>query len=79
VIELLKQLRHYIVDETPEKQREGIELLEGLESEIKNPTQSKSRIRLYLEGLGGFVKDTGKDLLVEISSKVVSGQLNFPS
>ncbi len=79
VIELLRQLRQHIVNETPEKQQEGIELLEGLESEIKSPNQSKSRIRLYLEGLGSFMKDTGKDLLVEISSKVISGHLNLPS
>jgi predicted transcriptional regulator len=79
VSELLRQLRQHITDETPEKQQDGIELLEGLESEIKTPNQSKSRIKLYLKGLGSFVKDTGKDLLVEISSKLISNQLGLPS
>lgn len=76
--ELLKQLRQHITSETPEKQQEGIELLEGLESEIKTPNQSKSRIKLYLKELGSFVKDTGKDLLVEISSRLISNQLGLP-
>ncbi len=79
VIELLRQLRQHITDETPEKRQAGIELLEGLESEIKVPNQSKSRLKLYLEGLGSFVKDTGKDLLVEIGSKLIGKQLGLPS
>ncbi len=79
LIALIQQLRHYIVDETPEKQREGNELLEGLQSEIIAPSPSESRIRLYLKALGPFVRDGGKDLLVEIGSKVIGSQLGFPS
>jgi hypothetical protein len=76
--ELVEQLRHHIVDDTPEKQREGNELLEGLQSEVSLPSPSKSRIRLYLNGLGSFVKDTGKDLLVQIGSRVIGNQLGLP-
>jgi len=79
LIDLIQQLRHHIVDETPEKQREGYELLEGLQSEVIASGPSESRMRLYLKGLGSFVKDTGKDLLVEIGSKVIGGQLGLPS
>jgi len=79
VLELLGHLRQHIISESIEKHQEGIELLDGLESEIKIPNQSKSRIKLYLEGLGSFVKDTGKDLLVEISSRLISDQLSLPN
>lgn len=73
VIGLLEELKLHMVDEPPERQRQGIELLEGLEHEIRAPEQSKPRIRLFLEGLGSFVKDTGQKLLVEIGSRLIIG------
>lgn len=75
VAKLLKELRRHLADETPERERDSLELWEGLSSEVESPNRSKSRIRLYLEGLGSFVKDTGKDLLVEIGSRLITNQL----
>ena len=66
---LLKELRQHIVDDTPERRQDGLELLAGLEAEAQSPSQSKSRIKLYLKEVGTFVKDTGKDILVSIGTE----------
>ena len=73
MLALLEELRRHIVDESDENQQQGIELLEGLEREVKAENQSKPRIKLFLEGLGTFVKDTGQKVLVEIGSKLMGG------
>jgi hypothetical protein len=73
VAALLEELRRHIVDEPTEKQQQGMELLEGLEHEVNADNQSKPRIKLFLEGLGTFVKDTGQKVLVEIGSKLIGG------
>lgn len=75
---LLKELRQHIVDDTPEKQKEGLELLEGLETEVQSPNQSESRIKLYLKELGSFVKDAGRDLIVSLSKELIKDQLGLP-
>jgi hypothetical protein len=71
MLALLRELRRHIVDEPAEKQQQGLELLEGLEIEVKAETQSKPRMKVFLEALGTFVKDTGQKLLVEIGSRLV--------
>lgn len=73
VLALLEELRRHIVDEPAENQQQGIELLEGLEREVKAENQSKPRIKLFLQGLGTFVKETGQKVLVEIGSRLISG------
>lgn len=75
---LLKELRHHIIDDSPERQKVGIELLEGLETEVQSPNQRQSRIKLYLKELGSFVKDTGKDLFVSISKELIKDHLGLP-
>lgn len=59
--ELLQELRRQITDQSPDRQEEGIELLEGLETEVGSRSPSESRLKLYLAGPGSFVKDAGKD------------------
>lgn len=73
VLALLEELRRHIVDEPAENQQQGIELLEGLEREVSAENQSKPRIKLFLAGLGTFVKDTGQKVLVEIGSRLIGG------
>jgi hypothetical protein len=77
ILDLLGELRRHLVDEPSNVRLEGSELLEGLEAEVKGSSPSESRIKLYLKGLGVFVKDTGKDLLVEIGSKLVTNQIGL--
>ena len=74
----MKELRQHIVDDTPDRQQEGLELLEGLETEAQSPNQSKSRIKHYLEAVGSFVKDTGKDILVSIGTELLKDQMGLP-
>lgn len=73
VLALLEELRLHIVDEPSEKRHQGMELLEGLANEVNAERQSKPRIRLFLEGLGIFVKETGQKVLVELASRLISG------
>jgi hypothetical protein len=77
VLELLKELRRHLGNESSEARRDGGELLDGLEAEVTAASPSESRMKLYLKGLRTFVKDTGKDLLVEIGSKLVTGQIHL--
>jgi hypothetical protein len=77
ISDLLKQLRQHLADE-PEASREGNELVDGLQAEVKANSPNRSRVRLYLKGLETFVKDSGKNLLVEIASKVISNQIGLP-
>jgi hypothetical protein len=77
VRELIKELRKHLMDETSDVKREGGELLDGLEAELSSGSKSESRIKLYLNGLAAFVKDTGKELLVEITSKVITNQMGL--
>jgi hypothetical protein len=78
ILDLLRELRRHLADERSDVHREGSELLEGLEAEVNALSPSESRINLYLKGLGAFVKDTGKDLLVEIGSKLITNQIGLP-
>jgi hypothetical protein len=73
VLALLDELRRHIVDEPAKNRQQGIELLEGLAHEVSAEKQSKPRIKLFLEGLGTFVKDTGQKVLVEIGSRLIGG------
>jgi hypothetical protein len=77
VFELLRDLRFHLAEKSPEAAREGKELLDGLESEVNASNPSESRIKLYLKGLAVFVKDTGKDLLVELGSRLIAGQIGL--
>ncbi len=74
----LKELCQHIADDSPEKQREGIEILEDLETAIQSPSQSQSRIKRYLKEPCSFVKDTGKDLFVSIGKELIKEQLGLP-
>jgi hypothetical protein len=76
VINLLKEVQKHISDEN---RQEGLEYIERLEAEIKSEKPSESTIKLFLKGLGGIVKDTGKELLIEVGKKVVTGKIQFPS
>jgi len=53
---LINELRKHLIDETSDVQREGGELLDGLEAEVSSGGTSESRIKLYLNGLAAFVK-----------------------
>ena len=77
LVDLLREVRRHLKGETSDVQREGSELLDGLEAEVNASSPSESRIKLYLTGLGNFVKDTGKDLLVEIGSKLITNQIGL--
>ena len=77
VADLLRDLRLHLANESEDPGREGNELLDGLQAEVNTSNPSESRIKLYLRGLAVFVKDTGKDLLVEIGSKLITGQIGL--
>jgi len=72
VINLLRELREHISDDS---KQEGLALIESLEKEIKSEKPSEPTIKLFLKGIGNFVKDTGKDLFVEIGKKLISGEI----
>lgn len=74
VINLLKELQKHISDDN---KQEGLEYIEGLETEVKSEKLSESRIKLFLKGLGGVVKDTGKELLTEVGKKVITGEIQL--
>lgn len=76
VINLLSELREHISEE---KKQEGEEYIEGLEAEVKSAKPSESRIKLFLRGLGGVIKDTGKELFIEVGKKVITGEIQFPN
>lgn len=76
VINLLRELRGHISDD---KKQEGLALIESLEKEVKSEKPNEPTIKLFLQGIGNFVKDTGQDLLVEIGKKLISGEIQFPS
>jgi hypothetical protein len=77
LLDLLREVRRHLKGDTADVRREGSELLDGLEAEVNASSPSESRIKLYLKGLGNFVMDTGKDLLVEIGSKVITNQIGL--
>lgn len=77
IADLLRQLRQHLIED-PDQTNESTELLDGLELEVRNPNPSKSRIKLYLKSLASFVGETGKNILVEIGTRVVSDQLGLP-
>lgn len=76
VINLLGELRKHISDD---KKQEGLALIESLEKEVQSEKPSEPTIKLFIQGIGNFVKDTGKELLVEIGKKLISGEIQFPS
>lgn len=76
VINLLRELKEHISENN---KQEGMEYIEGLEAEVKSEKPSESRIKLFLKGLGGVVKDTGKELLIEVGKKAIAGEIQFPS
>lgn len=76
IIRLLNELKEHISDAN---KQEGFEYIEGLETEVKSEKPSESRMKLFLKGLGGVVKDTGKELLIEVGKKVITGEIQFPN
>ena len=74
VINLLRELQEHISEES---KQEGLEYIEGLETEIKSEKPSESRIKLFLKGLGGIVKDTGKEILIEVGKKIFTGEIQL--
>ncbi len=72
VINLLKELREHVSDDN---KQEGLALIESLEKEVKLEKRSEPTIKLFLKGIGNFVKDTGKDILVEIGKKLIVGDM----
>lgn len=74
VINLLRELQEHISEDN---KQEGLEYIEGIEGEIKAKKPSESRIKLFLMGLGGVIKDTGKELLVEVGKKVITGEIQL--
>lgn len=77
MVELLQELRRHLNSETTESKREGNEVLDGLEAELTSNNPNQSRIKFYPKGLSNFVTDTGKSLLVEIGSKIISNQIGL--
>ncbi len=76
IISLLKQLQGHISEDN---RQEGLALIESLEKEIKSEKPSEPTIKLFLKGIGNFVKDTGKDLFVEIGKKLITGEIQLPN
>jgi hypothetical protein len=74
VLKLLRGLQDHLPDENKQY---GLELIEGLEAEVKSEKPSESRMKLYLKGLGEVVKETGKSLLIEVGKKVISGEISL--
>ena len=68
----MRELRVHIFDE---KKQEGLALIESLEKEVKSEKRSEPTIKLFLKGIGEFVKDTGKEILVEIGKKIITGEI----
>jgi hypothetical protein len=54
-----------------------LEYIEGLETEIKSEKPSESRMKLFLKGLGGIIKDTGKELLIEVGKRAIKGEIQL--
>ena len=77
ILELLQQLRSHLIEESPDVSRDANELLDGLQSEVTSAKPSQSRMKAYLLAMGSFVKETGKDLLVEIGSKLMRDQVGL--
>ena len=78
ILELVRQLRRHLGNESSDSLQEGNDVLDGLETELNSASPNQSRIKFYLKGLGTFVRDSGKDLLVEIASKLISHQIGLP-
>jgi hypothetical protein len=78
VLQLVEMLRSHLDNGSLESEREGNELVDGLQGEVKAVSPNQSRVKLYLKGLETFMKDSGKELLVEIASKVISNQIGLP-
>lgn len=74
VINLLSELRNHISDE---RKQEGLDYIDGIEAEVISEKPSESRIRLFLNGLGETVKNTGKELLTELGKKIISGEIQL--
>jgi hypothetical protein len=77
ILELVEELRRHLDNKASEFEREGNELLDGLKTEVEASTPNQSRIKLYLKGLGTFVKESGQNLLVEIASRAISKKMDL--
>ncbi len=70
IYELLDQLRGHITSENAES---GVEYIDALEEELEKGVPKQSRIRLFLNGLGGVATEAGKTVVGELTKRLLSG------
>lgn len=74
ILNLITDLREHVSDGN---EQEALDYIDGLEAEAKSGKPNESRTSLFLKGLGNVVKETGKDLLVEIGKKMLTGEIQI--
>lgn len=73
IVKLISDLRQSFQNLPDKQKEEAIELVDGIEQEVKSDKPRKRNIKVLLESAKDFAVDTAQKILVETISKSING------